>query len=115
MKEQTAEDVGQDMAPLLAFPVQLRGHGPVAPVDGSPASDAFVLSTLFFLFLLLACLGSWIWAVWRRQTQPKPHQQLLHELDGSSDDDPPEPHTEPTQAREESAAPWEKPADWWKK
>lgn len=100
------------MAPLLAFPVHLRGHGPVAPVDGSPASDAFVLSTLFFLFFLLACFGLWVWAVWRRQTQPK-HEQLLDDLDEHNDDDP-EPHAEPTQAREEPPAPWEKPADWWR-
>jgi hypothetical protein len=84
-----------------------------------PASDAFVLSTLFFLWFLIGCLVLWAWLIWRRQKNPQPHQQLLMELekedDGVGDISPPEAHPQPPMREEESAAPWEKPADWWRK
>lgn len=100
--------------PLLAFPVYLSLRGQDDPANVSPASDAFVLTTLFFLFFLIACFVLWAWFIWRRHVRPKSRGRLMDELEEPGDESP-EPHTEPTQSREEPLAPWEKPADWWKK
>jgi hypothetical protein len=85
----------------------------------APASDAFVLSTLFFLWFLIGCFVVWAWLIWRRQKNPPPHQRLLMELeddDARAAGDPhPEARPQPPLREEEQPAPWERPADWWRK
>ena len=81
----------------------------------SPASDAFVLATLFTLFFTLACVALWMWFIWRKGQKRRAQEQpgtasdpitilpVAHLTDDSgSDEDQPGPS-------------WEKPADWWKK
>ena len=80
----------------------------------SPASDAFVLFTLATLFFTIGCFALWMWFIWRRSRRTQGMKDgedsveiLIHE--------PVSPSSEQTATEaEEKAAPWEKPADWWK-
>ena len=98
----------------LAFPVWIHGHRTDAQTNISPASDAFVLFTLATLFFTIGCFALWMWVIWRRSRKPgPPHREeapdeiQIHEpVSQSSDNSPAD--------GEETAATWEKPADWWK-
>lgn len=74
------------------------------------AGDAFVLMTLGFLFFLFGAFAFAGWCLWRRETQPEPHVQLLMEME-QADEEPLVPGSE--SVPEPKA--WEQPADWWKK
>ena len=100
----------------LAFPVWIHAHRTEAQANISPASDAFVLFTLATLFFTIGCFSLWMWVIWRRgrktelahDEQNAVDEMRIHEPIASSSD-----HT--AIEAEEQAAPWEKPADWWKK
>ena len=80
----------------------------------SPASDAFVLFTLFTLFFTLACVVLWMWVIWRKGQKRRAEEQLDAALDQIAAE--PVAHlTDDSGAEEEKPAPWEKPADWWKR
>ena len=66
--------------------------------------EGFVLLTLgFFGGMILAILCS-AWVLHRRATRPKPHLELLLELQ----------EEEQKTATEAKGAPWERSSDWWK-
>lgn len=96
---------------FLAFLLQPEGGTAPIPREWAQASDWFVLFTLATLWFLLGAFAASAWIIWRRTTRPKPHVRLLMELENSQEDE-----REPAAADKASpAAPWEKPADWWKK
>lgn len=79
----------------------------------SPASDAFVLFTLTTLFFTIGCFALWMWFIWRRgrKSQAMNDEDII-EIQIHEPVSPSSEHT--SHEAEEQAAPWEKPADWWK-
>lgn len=98
---------------LAFFP---RPEGGTAPLrrEWLEASDWAVLFTLGTLFFLLGSFATWAWLIWRRTTRPKPHVQLLMELEDEASKEEAE-HATSGGEHVEPAAPWEKPEGWWKK
>ncbi len=79
--------------------------------EAIPAAEAFVLLTLGFFGGMVVAVAVSAWVLYRRSTQPKPHRQLMLEM---------EEETERAERRESGPAkeermPWEKDADWWKR
>lgn len=107
---------------LLAFPVWLRGHGfnPQVSTESTEAVDAFILLNLACFLVVFSGFVVAGWAVWRRHVRPEPHEKLLQELHDELDGDTgamrEDAHPKLTSGdRGEGSAPWEKPADWWKR
>ncbi len=95
-----------------AIPVFDLAHRTERVTNISPASDAFVLFTLATLFFTIGCFVVWMWFIWRRGIKSEARRgasqmQLREFVPPASRQSSAEP--------EEPAAPWEKPADWWKK
>ena len=80
-----------------------------------PASDAFVISTLCFLWFLIGCFVMWAFLLWRRQKTLPPHKKLLMELEAGDHAPSASPPSDRGREDHTPPAPWEKPADWWKK
>ena len=79
--------------------------------ENTDAMDLFVLATLACLFLMFGFFAGCGWAIWRRTMKPKPHMQLIMELQEEEDALPKKPASQhPTDA----SAPWERESDWWK-
>lgn len=76
--------------------------------DAIPAAEAFVLLTLGFFGGMVVAVAFAAWVLYRRSTRPKPHRQLLLEMEEEEPKNPAE-----TRAQE-SRKPWEQDADWWK-
>lgn len=97
---------------LAFFP---RPEGGTAPLQREwiEASDWAVLFTLGTLFFLLGSIAAWAWLIWRRSTRPQPHVALLMEME--EDDAGAGERATPHGEKPEPEAPWEQPADWWKK
>ena len=58
----------------------------------------------------------WAFLLWRRQKNLPPHKKLIMELDeGSSRHKSSSVPSPDENADDRAPAPWEKPADWWKK
>jgi hypothetical protein len=75
--------------------------------ERTEAADTFVLITLAFLFFVLGIGLVSAWLLWRRQTRPQPHVQLMMELE--------QQHTIPQlSSTPNTLSPWEKDPDWWK-
>jgi hypothetical protein len=106
------------MTPTLAFPIWWSAPQPHPAVSVTPASDLFVLSTLATLFFILGCFLLWLWLAWRRNQRLAAYHQLMEELEMDSGSDTARAISQPAESQaeetEESSAPWEKPADWWK-
>lgn len=107
------------MHALLAFPVWLGGHSESKAAGMvTTASDAFVISTLATLLFILACAVLWIWLVRRRNQRQKLRQEWFDEL-LDDEQEPPRPirrsAADKDSDQDDPPAPWEKPADWWKK
>lgn len=80
----------------------------------SPASDAFVLFTLATLFFTIGCFVLWMWFIWRRGRKTE-SMRVEESADDIQVHEPVSPSADQTASEaEEQAAPWEKPADWWK-
>lgn len=105
-----------NVAPF-AFAVWLN-HRPEGILRGEhvEAMDWFVLVTLCCLFFLLGCIGTMAIVIWRRTTRPKPHIQLLMELDDDADQQQEKPADQATATFHPppSGEAWQRPADWWK-
>lgn len=106
-----------NVAPF-AFAVWL--HRPEVGLRGEhvEAMNLFVLITLCCLFFLLGCFGTMAVIIWRRTARPKPHIQLLMELDDVNEPQPPEQPADQTPASfkpPSSGEAWQRPTDWWKK
>lgn len=105
------------MTPLFAILLHLT-EGGAAPIprQWAEASDWFVLFTLGTLLFLLGAFAASAWMIWRRSTRPEPHVRLLMELeDESTQAAAATAGAAPAGEKPETAAPWEQPADWWKK
>ena len=100
------------MHALLAFLLRPEGGTSKVPREWVEASDWFVLCTLGTLLFLLGAFAMWAWLIWRRTTHPAPHVKLLMELEAEAADE--KRHAAPREEPEPNA-PWEQPADWWKK
>ncbi len=83
------------------------GHSEAAR---SLAAETFVLVTLGFFAGMVISLLIGAWVLHRRATRPKPHRQLLMELDESY----PPPRKPKSPQPPEDSKPWEKDGDWWK-
>lgn len=81
----------------------------------SPASDAFVLFTLFTLFFTLACFALWMWFIWRKGRKLCAEEQFEATLDQISTQPVARLADDSSSEEDQTSAPWEKPADWWKK
>lgn len=79
------------------------------------AIDLFVIATLVVLFFLLGCFATWSWLIWRRGHKPKPHVQLLMELEEADMQSHLADEHGRLPAGSDTDMPWEKPGDWWKK
>lgn len=102
--------------PFLAF--FPRPAADTAPLQREwiEASDWAVLCTLGTLFFLLGSFATWAWLIWRRSTRPQPHVALLMEMEDEAEAAKHgEERTTPRNEKAEPTAPWEQPADWWKK
>lgn len=104
------------MTPLFAILLHLT-EGGAAPIprQWAEASDWFVLFTLGTLLFLLGAFAASAWMIWRRSTRPEPHARLLMELEDESTQAAAATAAAPAGEQPETAAPWEQPADWWKK
>jgi len=76
--------------------------------DAIPAAEAFVLLTLGFFGGMVVAVAISAWVLHRRSTRPKPHRQLMLEM---------EEETEAKESRpaKEERKPWEQDGDWWKR
>lgn len=73
---------------------------------GSAAAGAMLVSLLLALLMMAAGLG---WQMLRRRAASlSPEQALIEEVLGEEKKIP------SSTVRDDTAAPWEKPADWWK-
>jgi hypothetical protein len=81
----------------------------------APASDAFVISTLCFLWFLIGCFVMWAFLLWRRQKNLPQHSTQPTADHGDAEWRQPSSVSSPDETEAPSPAPWEKPADWWKK
>lgn len=99
-------------------PFSLRSSPPPG-IDSAkvvPASDAFVISTLCFLWFLIGCFVMWAFLLWRRQKKlPQRQTRLADRHEGDILQPPSSVQSLDERPDHPSAAPWEKPADWWKK
>lgn len=80
--------------------------------ENTDAMDLFVLATLACLFLMFGFFAGCGWVIWRRTMKPKPHIQLIMELQAEETAFQEEsPSLRPT----DPSAPWERESNWWKK
>lgn len=96
---------------LLAFQLP---HRTERVTNISPASDAFVLFTLATLFSTIGCFAVWMWIIWRKGKESRARETDSDDEQRSAD--PVARLPDNSEAEDEKQpAPWEKPADWWKK
>lgn len=100
---------------FLAFLPRPEGGTAPVPRQWAEASDWFVLFTLGTLLFLLGAFAAWAWIIWRRSTRPEPHMRLLMELETQEENHENTPAAGREKTGPSSPAPWEQPADWWKK
>ncbi len=80
--------------------------------ESAPGSEAFVLLTLGILGFLFASFAFAGFVLWRRETKPAPHTQLLMELES---EETTEELLQNAGRDEVEPKPWERDQDWWKK
>lgn len=74
-----------------------------------PAAEAFVLMTLAFFAGMVVAVACGAWVIHRRTTRPKPHRQLLMEMQDAQERPSEKKVATPTLKA------WEQDSDWWKK
>jgi hypothetical protein len=99
--------------PSLLADMSMPGHNFAIKSESAPGSEAFVLMTIGFLAFLFVGFAISGYVLWRRESRPEPHRQLLMELED-------EANTErlakgESKEREPDSKPWERDGDWWKK
>ena len=100
------------MPTFLASPTFMQRPEFGMYAENTDAMDLFVLATLACLFLMFGFFAGCGWAIWRRTMKPKPHMQLIMELQEEETDFQEKPASQhPT----DPSAPWERESDWWKK
>lgn len=100
----------------LLADIVLPGHHFGEVTERAAGSDAFVLMTLGFLGFLFGAFVAAAIVLWRRQSHPEPHRQLLIEMEKQTDDNKPETATTAGSPEDTPASkPWEREPDWWKK
>jgi hypothetical protein len=80
--------------------------------ESAPGSEAFVLLTLGILGFLFASFVFAGYVLWRRETKPAPHTQLLMELES---EETAEKLLQKAGRDEAEPKPWERDSDWWKR
>lgn len=100
------------MHAILAFPTFMQRPEFGMYAENTDAMDLFVLATLACLFLMFGFFAGCGWAIWRRTVKPKPHMQLIMELE---EEDPQLKEKPATRNPADEPAPWERESDWWKK
>ncbi len=91
------------MKTLLHLLTQNTAKGEVIP-----AAEAFVLLTLGFFAGMVMAVAFGAFILYRRANRPKPHHQLLMELNAENESIA--QHTAPSQTHS-----WAQDADWWKR
>ena len=69
---------------------------------------------LAFLLFMLGFFACWAWLIWHRTTKPKPHIQLIMEMQDLARH-PNSKNSSQGAENEPERAPWTRNPDWWKK
>lgn len=99
-------------AVLAAFPTFMQRPEFGMHAENTEAMDLFVLATLACLFLMFGFFAACGWVIWRRTTRPKPHMQLIMELQAEAAE---VTEKAASTSEEPTPSPWERESDWWKK